>query len=477
MKSKSRSQSFRRPRLELLEDRVQPSVLLQQPSGIVSSAPLQAAAFSALTPIQAGGVDLQLDHQTGGAQAPAINVATYVTGTSNSASGGGVAVDANDNQYVAGSVVVNATTGATAGFIAKYLPHSVTLDTTFNPTGDTPGVVMYQPTFSMVQYNLAFRGVAVDSRGNVDAVGVATNPNNGVRLALFGQWDSTGTRTFAVGYGSLTDTTHLYAFDGIAADGMGDVFFTGTFWDGSNQQLAFGLLPDGSTTTIAGSYGFTGVTSTGGHGIAVDGGANFGYVAGELVPSPVGPKQGLAGRINLQDIGFQITAFGFQGNFGDLVLSGAAVAGSGRSYFAGTVAADTSGGIAALILQFDSGFMYDADHSVAFQLLDDQGNTHNANLSAAAVDLTGNVYVTGAADPDTPTPGVLVVKLDSTLNLDTSSLDVLGGDGSDIGASLAVNGDGSISVVGTTTSANFPVTDGSTLHGTADAFLLNYSFT
>jgi hypothetical protein len=47
---------------------------------------------------------------------------------------------------------------------------------------------------------------------------------------------------------------------------------------------------------------------------------------------------------------------------------------------------------------------------------------------------------------------------------------------SDVGMAVAVGLNGNAVVVGTTTSPDFPVTDGSTLNGLSDAFLLNYGF-
>jgi hypothetical protein len=67
-----------------------------------------------------------------------------------------------------------------------------------------------------------------------------------------------------------------------------------------------------------------------------------------------------------------------------------------------------------------------------------------------------------------------LTKLDGSLNL--VNMVQIGGTGTDAGMALAVKANGSVVVAGTTNSADFPITDGTTLNGTTDAFLVSYAF-
>jgi hypothetical protein len=89
-----------------------------------------------------------------------------------------------------------------------------------------------------------------------------------------------------------------------------------------------------------------------------------------------------------------------------------------------------------------------------------------------ARDAAGNLYVTGA-----DSSGQAYI---SQLSGTGTILDytVFGGTGgSDVGNAVAVRGsDGHVFAVGTTNSSDFPVTDGSTLNGTTDGFLTEWTY-
>jgi hypothetical protein len=485
---KSRSNLSPRLRLECLEDRVQPSVLAQPLSGALTSGPVQVPAPLPLTPLQAQLEVAQLLGQQGtGAPAPqSIDYATYVTGSPHTATGEGVAVDSSDSQYVVGSAVLDLADGGTAtfGFIAKYLPHSTTLDPAFN--GGAP--VTFRLNFgSAGVYDIDLHAVTVDAdpnQGNVDVVGSGTNTATGNQLAIFVTFDRTGTFVGGAGFGSTTGTDPNN-LTGIAPDGMGDVVFTGTaFVSPGTAQLVFGFLPDGSTGVQAFVYDFSpDFTSSGGNGIAIDAGATFAYVTGTLTaPDSGSTKLGFAGQIPI-DGQFGLSGFVFQDTdangalIGDFVLSGTAVNNNtGESYFVGTAAA-SGGGTSGVVLRFTNdpvnGFTFDQNASLL--LTDDPQNS--ISLTGVAVDQnTGNVYIVGSAlNTDTGNLNVLVGQFDDLLTVDTSNNALVGASGTDTGAAVAVTSTGSIAVVGTTTSPDFS-TDGSTLAGAQDAFLLQFTF-
>jgi hypothetical protein len=79
-----------------------------------------------------------------------------------------------------------------------------------------------------------------------------------------------------------------------------------------------------------------------------------------------------------------------------------------------------------------------------------------------------------ALSTGTGNPTALLSKLDGTLNL-VGAVQV-GDSGTDAGVALAVKSNVSLVVVGTTGPSGFPVTHGTTLNGTTDAFLLSYTF-
>jgi hypothetical protein len=477
---KPRSQSSRRPRLELLEDRVQPSVL-PQPPAVVPSGPIHLPAPAALTPIPASAEVAQLGRQqANGARAPDVDYATYVTGTPYTATGEAVAVDSSDSQYVVGSVVLDLSGGGTAtfGYIAKYLPHSTTLDPSFN--GGAP--LAFQLDFgSAGVYDIDLHGVAVDNdpaQGYIDAVGSGVNTATGNQLAIFVTVGPDGTFLGGAGFGDTTGTDPN-SLTGVSADGFGDVVATGSLVvsPGGPTNLAFVALPDGSTSVEGFYYDVTpDFAASAGNAIAIDSGANFAYVAGTLTDPNTGALLGFAGQIDINN-GFNLTGVIFTDpGGGNIVLQGAAVnSGTQESYFVGT--APNNGGTAGLVLRFTNdpvnGFTFDQNASL--ELSDDPVNS--ISLTAVAVDQnSGNVYLVGSAlNTDTGNLNILAGQFDDVLTQGTANTALVGASGTDTGAGVAVTSTGSIAVVGTTTSPDFS-TDGTALNGAQDAFLMQVTF-
>ena len=94
------------------------------------------------------------------------------------------------------------------------------------------------------------------------------------------------------------------------------------------------------------------------------------------------------------------------------------------------------------------------------------------SANGIAIDAAGNVYETGA---DSSGKAFITQLSSSGTILDYT---VFGGTGgTDVGYGVAVRaGDGHVFDAGTTNSADFPVTDGSTLTGTTDGFLTEWTY-
>jgi hypothetical protein len=103
-----------------------------------------------------------------------------------------------------------------------------------------------------------------------------------------------------------------------------------------------------------------------------------------------------------------------------------------------------------------------------------------STVNALAVGTGGTIYITGSDLDVGGNPRVLITKLtDSGSSVTQTGTTLVGGAGSgtsDVGMAVAIGLNGNAVVAGTTTSPDFPVTDGSTLNGSSDAFLLNYGF-
>jgi uncharacterized protein (TIGR03437 family) len=142
-------------------------------------------------------------------------------------------------------------------------------------------------------------------------------------------------------------------------------------------------------------------------------------------------------------------------------------------------------------------FCHAASGLVYSNLLPALGSIGSTFVAAMVVDPAGNSYLTGSTEnPAFPvTPGAFQTKFGSgtctaggpqpqtficpdafVMKLDTKGNVVfatyLGGSGYDQATSIAVDGDGNISVAGITTSNNFPTVAGSTFGGTGPTFIV-----
>jgi hypothetical protein len=196
-----------------------------------------------------------------------------------------------------------------------------------------------------------------------------------------------------------------------------------------------------------------------GLGIAIDGAGMTAYIAGSAAATPDGPQQGVLAWIDRHNptiINFDL----IPSNAGDVVASSVAVNSAGV-YFAVSLP-----GVAAVV---------QLDPTLTTFLSEYDFTDPNLTVAALALDAAGNVYVTGQSlNADTGNLTAQLSELDASLNL-VGTVQI-GGSSTDAGLALAVKSNGSVVVAGTTDSADFPATDGTTLNGTTDAFLVSYAF-
>jgi hypothetical protein len=255
--------------------------------------------------------------------------------------------------------------------------------------------------------------------------------------------------------------TNPNSFNGVTVDAAGNVYFSGILFnpmDGQND-LTFGTALAGGTPmsyiyTLQASAGSTGV------GIAVDPAATTAYIAGSNLDPASGLTQAVLFRVDLANPlsggGYRIAATAA----GNWSATAVAVNANGVYFTLNTP-------IVAAVLSFDPTL---ANVQNEFDFTD-----RTATIAGIALDADGNVFVTGQSrNPATHNLTLQMTKLTSNLHL--TRFVRLGGSGDDASLGIATTSTGNVVVAGTTDSADFPVTDGTTLNGTSDGFLLNYTF-
>jgi sugar lactone lactonase YvrE len=376
-----------------------------------------------------------------------VDYGAFVTGTTGAASGRGIAVDGSGNQFVTGGLDDGM---AKSAYVKKYLPDG-TPDSTFPLT-------TLEVTIDGVAYCTEGHGTAVDPvTGDIDVVGTALDPASGNQAAFLAQYDPTGTLLNLVAYGNDLNAN---SFNGITFDSAGDIAFTGTLSvpAAGHTELAVGAQAAGGNLIVL-TYDLGTTGSSAGMGIAVDAAGTTAYIAGCAAAIPNGPQQGLLGWIDRHVptvINFQL----IPSAAGDVVVNSVATDAAGV-YFAMT----TPGG--ASVVQTDptlTTFLNEYDFT-----------DPTLTVTAIGLDAAGSVYVTGQSlNIVSGNLTAQITQLDGALHLvDTVQV---GGSGTDAGLALAVKSDGRVVITGTTNSSDFSVTDGSTLYGTTDAFLVSYTF-
>jgi hypothetical protein len=429
-----------RPRLEGLEDRLTPSTLVG----------VDASAQSAAVPPQPIGQESLVSL----VPSPATQVSgSYVTGAAGSATAEGVAVGADGSVYVTGYLNDPTVGPNQVAYVAKYGPTgSLVYSAAIRAFADTDVGSTTEGT-----------AIAVDGSGNAYISGRAHHSTDNSDNGLYIKLDPTGTMFV---YGLIQGSGPLggpVSTNGVAIDTAGDAVFTGEYSPSpfEHDLLAARFTPSG-TETYGFFYTFGPGSSSQGNAAAMPGTGASTTIAGFAnIPGTTTSQN--ATVVKLDALG-NPTAAGVLVDPTTDSLNAVALDTAGNIYAAGTF--DIGGPTqSAGVVKSDSGITT-VIWSVAPAPTAFTGN-------GIAVDGAGNVYVTGA-----DSSGQAYLAKLSGVDGSTTDYKVFGGTGgSDVGNAVAFRpSDGTVFVVGTTNSSDFPVTDGSTLNGTTDGFLTQWSY-
>jgi hypothetical protein len=491
MKSFSKSRnSFFRPRLEWLEGRVQPSNLLSNASPPHLAPPaVRAVPLEESRPLAFMLERLPVAVPPGGGAVhvpgPAVNQATYVTGTTGTASATGVAVDANGEQYVVGTL----DDGTKSGYVAEYhvdpgtgmltqdtfvrfQARGVRFDGTTVSTTDTEG-----------------HAIAVDSAGNLYVAGTAVNADTAVRnnSYLMKLSNDATTSLAVINFGPVAaGPVAANSENAVALDNAGHVATAGLYSPTPDEtDISYADCNTADLSLVGGPmhgayyYRFLSGTSVGSGGLGValrpDGTAIT--LTGYSVPRDPTAHLSAVALFNSDPVGS--STFFVLGPLddpdGDAVI-GAAATDAANDVYLGSTIATPGGGTVADVTKFAWPDLDVPPTSVWEYRSADTTTT----LNGMALGGAGNVYLTGSSrDAGGNTRVLLTWLTDAGATVTESGVAQVGGTAAgaaDVGLAIAADASGNLYVVGTTTSPDFPVGDGSMLNGTRDGFLLNFTF-
>ncbi|MDD8027348.1 MAG: SBBP repeat-containing protein, partial [Acidobacteriota bacterium] len=391
---------------------------------------------------------------------PILTWNTFLGG-SDSDYGNGIAVDGSGNVYVGGysyaswgASPIRAYTSGTDAFAAKLdSGGNLTWNTFLGGSGDDYG-----------------KGIAVDVIGNVYVGGesYATWGTSPIRAytsmtdAFAAKLDSAGNLTWNTFLGGSAEDRGL----GIAVDGSGNVCVGGystSTWGTSPIRAYYGSSYDAFAAKLDSGGNLTWNTFLGGSGndfgfcIAVDGSGNVyvgGYSGAAWGTAPIRAYTSMADAFAAKlDSSGTLNWNTFLGGSGDDYSKGIAVDGSGNVYVGGYSGVTWGSPIRA----------YTSSNDAFAAKLDSGGNlTWNTFLGGSgddrglciAMDGSGNLYVGGYSYATWGAPiraytssmDAIAAKLDSGGNLTWNMF--LGGNGSDSGNGIAVDGSGNVYVGG-----------------------------
>jgi hypothetical protein len=375
----------------------------------------------------------------------------YVTGVTGSATGEGVAVGADGSVFVVGQLTDPTSTDPNPqGYVKKV---------------DSSGNVVYFVSIAAFPdpgSSTELTGIAVDAAGNAYLSGKAHNAGSGsdVGLALVLNPDASGfVYSLSVSAGTFPVGTNA-----VALDAAGDAVYVGLVNPSATESdmLAVRLTADG-TTVYSNAYTFPGGGSNVGNAVAMPGSGASTTVVGWANAPGVTTNQN-ADILRLSPTGSPVRAVAL-GNPTKDSANAVALDAAGNTYIAGTV--DIGGPTqSAFAVKINPGITAILWENLA---LDAGARTGNGIALAAG----GAVIVTGAD----ASGAAYIAKLSGTTGT-VQDYTVFGGTGgADVGNAVAVRAsDGHVFDVGTTNSPDFPVTDGSTLNGSTDGFLTEWTF-
>jgi len=453
---------------------------------------------------------------------PVLVYSTYLGG-SGTDSGNGIAVDGSGNAYVTGGT--HSTNFPTTDPLqASNTGNNDVFVTKINASGS----VLVYSTYLGGSADQGGAGIAVDGAGNAYVTGQTTSTDfptaNPLQMSNRGGGDAFVTKINATG-SALVYSTYLGGSgindggSGIAVDGAGNAYVTGGTSSGDFptahplQANYGGGISDAFVTKIN-AAGSALVYSTylggsdldGGYGIAVDGAGNA-YIAGNtdsinfptanpLQANKGGFQDAFVTKINGAGSAFVYSTYlGGSGGDGATAI---AVDGAGNGYVTGGTFSPnfptTTNSLQASILRGSTEAFVAKINATGSALVYSTylGGSGVDIGEGIAVDGSGNAYVTGgttstnfpAANPIQGSLGggvvgdVFVTKINATGSALVYST-YLGGNGSDQGNGIAVDGSGNAYVTGYTfLSTNFPTANplqASNAGGGFDAFVLSIS--
>ncbi len=328
----------------------------------------------------------------------------------------GVAVDSAGNILVTGGTAVFGR-GQSLAFLLKYdasgkllclktwggpqdtFGYAVVFDSSNNiyVTGATQSFGGQSPDVFLVKYdsscNLLFqvawggagndlgRGVAVDAFDNVYVTGSTDSFGAGLSDIFLLKYDPAGEFQFSKTWGG-TQNDHG---SGIATDGSGNIYITGTTLSSGSKQQAVVLLKYDSSGNLLFQKTWGGAQNDYGSGIAVDSGDNV-YLTGYTYSFAVTPGVASVFLLKYDPSGnllFQKTWGGTQSDYG----FGIAVDSAGNVYLTGSSNSFGGGQSKVFLLKFDS--------SGNQLFLKTWGGLKGDYGYAVAVDGSGNIYIAG----------------------------------------------------------------------------------
>jgi hypothetical protein len=425
-----------RPRLEALEDRLTPSNWL----GLEGTPNPIAVAPRVVPPEQVIPLVSTQATQISG---------TYVTGAAGKATAEGVAVGADGSVYVTGLVSDPALSPNQLGYVQKY---------------SSTGSIVYSTVFAVfpdtdVGSTTEATSIAVDGSGNVYVSGKAHHSTDGSDNGMALKLDPTGSTGIYFFVLPGADATSPASTNGVAVDAAGDAVFVGQYSPSATEHDLSALRLDPTGALVYGFfYPFTGATGSIANAAAMPASGATTSLGGSITPTSGTPNAAL---LRLDSAGNPLAA-GVNSSTTTDTINALAIDSAGDFFVAGTVdiGGPTQTGVAAEVDPTISNILW----STAL------AGTTSASLSANGIslDASGHVIVTGAD----ASGKAYLARLSGTDGTQTDYVAFGGSGGSDVGRAVAVRpSDGHVFVVGTTNSADFPVTDGSTLNGTTDGFL------
>ena len=467
MRSKPRLIARRRPKkfrphIEALEDRFQPSL---------TPLPLDLMEAHSITGFQHMNGVVHTTMANGVQPMITLATATYITGTTGSATGRGIALGQDGSTYETGTIILG---GSNEAYVAKYDPN---------------GKQVYFVPFQLMDnantpVSTEANALAVDSAGNTYIAGTVLDATS-VSHGYVAKMSADGTALIWTGSFRGPSTGNGIAVYDPNHDGNGHAVVAGTLrlTDATlgplgDHVFAARASVDGTSLDYEFFYTF-GADDGGSHGNAIALNTNsiksppgsLAYIAGNIVFD--GNQQILA--VQLDNSNPSAGSLLWSRTLSDNIptpnidtLTGVAVNPDDSSVYSGTAASAGPETVGIVIgYPADGGPLNQPPPTLSVLL------GHARSLNAIAIDSAGNIYTTGAAADPSSLGGIYLAALDNTGQFVS---DIQLGDFGmvDAGYGVVATSSGLLWAVGDTTSSSFS-TDGTMLNGTQDGWLAAFT--